>query len=69
MTLRLWLYRKQRGLSLAWSFVRLAYRAARNKIVVVDSRIIYSKGGWKYFQMEISKTPLSDEHDYSDFKK
>lgn len=46
-------------------FLQLAWKALRGKIIIVDTKITESTGGFKYFTAHISKRPLSKDHDYS----
>jgi len=47
-------------------FLKLAYLGFRSKIWIMESRPTESKGGYKYYDVVISKTPLSKNHKYND---
>lgn len=53
-------------LTAIWFFKR-AIHALSGKEFIVDSREVYSKGGYKYYQMEISKAPFNKDSDYTNF--
>lgn len=46
-------------------FQQLAFKNLFGKMTIVDSRKVKSNGGFKYYQMEISKLPFSKTHNYS----
>lgn len=47
-----------------WFIVR-AWDAVRGKIIIIDDKIVESNGGFKYFQINISKRPVDKKADYS----
>lgn len=50
-----------------WFFKRSMYSFC-GKEGVVDAREVYSRGGYKYYQIEISKFPFSANSDYAKLK-
>lgn len=62
---KIWI-QKHNWLTAMWLFKR-GIEVIRGNEGVVSSREVYSKGGFKYYQMEISKFPFSKDSDYSNF--
>lgn len=62
---KIW-WQKQKWGTVIW-FAKRTIQAMRGKIGIVDSREVYSKGGFKYYQCEISQMPLNKDADYSKF--
>lgn len=48
-------------------FQWVAFLAIRNKIILIDTDTVKSKGGYKYVGIVISKRPLSPDHTYEEF--
>lgn len=62
---KIWMQKHKWG-TVIW-FAKRTIEAMRGKIGVIDSREVYSKGGFKYYQCEISKFPFNKDADYSKF--
>ena len=54
-----WLLRYD--LRTAWRFLRYTFLALRGRIIVVDERVVESRGGHIYLQLEVSPLPLETE--------
>lgn len=50
-------------------FIKLAWLGIRGKIIIIDSREVYSNGGFKYLQVNISERPVNKNANYSKLKK
>jgi len=50
----------------SWSFLRLAWKALRGQITIVQSQDCYARGGFRYHDIVVTKTPMSSEHRYED---
>lgn len=61
---KLWIFGMKYRLMI-WFFKR-GIDAIRGKICVIDSREVYSNGGYKYYNMDLSRLPLDKNADYSD---
>lgn len=48
-------------------FQWVAFLALRNKIILIDTDTVTSKGGYKYVGIVISKRPVSPDHTYEEF--
>jgi len=46
-------------------FLTWAWLALRGKALIVDSREVRAKGGFKYLQCELTYTPVDKDHRYS----
>lgn len=54
------------NMSTARYFMFLSWLALRGKIAIITSDTSRAKGGYKYFNLVISKMPVSSSHDYED---
>jgi hypothetical protein len=62
------------GLWLRWSWrasaarvlLRWSWLALRGRLGFMDGRVVTSKGGFKYYQVEVSRLPVSAAHTYED---
>ncbi len=52
--------------STARFFLRLAWKALRHKILIINTRPATANGGYKYINLMISKRPVSADHTYED---
>lgn len=67
-----WYLRQKVKVELYWmmqvgaarTFLYWAWLALRGKLAIMDGRNVTSKGGFKMYQIEVSKLPVSEEHDY-----
>jgi len=59
-----WQARYKPRVSLCFTFLQWSWEALRGKLGVIDGRIVTSNGGFKYYQLEISKLPLSEKNTY-----
>jgi hypothetical protein len=50
----------------SWVFLRLAWKALRGQIHIVQSQDSYARGGFRYHDIVVSKIPMSSEHRYED---
>lgn len=48
-------------------FLKRAIKALSGKEGIMDSAEGYSKGGYKYYHIVISKLPVNKNHDYTKF--
>lgn len=53
------------NIRLCFWFIARAWDAIRNKIIIINADIVESNGGFKYYQINISKRPLDKKADYS----
>lgn len=63
---KIWV-KKDNLLTAIW-FLKRAVQALIGKEGVIDGREVYSKGGYKYYQIEISKFPFNANSDYTKLK-
>jgi hypothetical protein len=62
-----WWFWKKSAIKLFLWFILRAIDALRGKIMIIDDRIVKSNGGFKYFQINISKKPLDKNADYKNW--
>jgi hypothetical protein len=60
---RLWWVKFRFGTCL-W-FFKLAWLSLRGKVMIIDSKEVYSNGGFKYLQVNLSEKPVNKNADYS----
>ena len=61
-----YIYKWQRQAITAFSFMKMAWKALRGKICIMDTELMDSNAGYKYKALIITKLPVSTKHTYED---
>lgn len=65
MSAKIW-WQKHKWATALW-FAKRTIQAMRGKIGIIGGREVYSKGGFRYYQCEISEMPFNKDADYTNF--